>query len=108
MAVARQNKPVRSAAPRDAGPVSVILPADLRRKIVAEAKRRGLKLSPALRVLVSERVREIEETQALSRAEEWQRAQAWATWEEVKAGRERKASWEELEADYEAVRRKVR
>ena len=60
-----------------------------------------------MRVLVSERERAIEESEALNRAEEWQRAQAQATWEQVRAGREGEASWEELEVDYEAARGKA-
>ena len=104
----RPRKFVRSATPPGAGSVSVVLPADLRRKISLEARRRGLKLSPALHVLIRERFSEIEETEGLTRAEEWQRAQAWATWEAVRAGREKEVSWDDLEADYEAARRKAR
>jgi len=56
-------------------------------------------LSTAIRVLVSERIREIEETEELTRAEQWQRAQAWATWEKIQAGDRREAS----DADIDAV-----
>jgi siroheme synthase (precorrin-2 oxidase/ferrochelatase) len=39
-------------------------------------------MSPALRVLVAERLRELAEEADLTRAERWQRAQAWASWED--------------------------
>jgi len=38
-------------------------------------------------------------------AEEWQRAQAWATWEKIKAGDVRETSLEELRAMISNARR---
>ena len=90
----------------DSGSVSVVLPEDLKARVLAEAKKRGLKLSPAVRALLHERVQELDDAEKLSRAEEWQRAQAWATWEKLKAGDVAEVSKEELDADFdEALRR---
>jgi hypothetical protein len=43
-------------------------------------------MATVARVLLDERLSELEDTALLSRAEEWQRVQAWATWEKIKAG----------------------
>lgn len=68
------------------GPLSVPLPPEMRARLAEQAKTRGLKMATAARILLDERLRELEESDALSRAEEWQRAQAWATWEAVQKG----------------------
>ncbi len=91
------------------GPVSVVLPARLRARVGAEARRRGLKLSPAIRALVAERLGELEESEALSRTEQWQRAQAWAAWEAGERGENREIGWDAVEAEFERpVRRRRR
>ena len=90
-------------------PVSVALAMDLRRAIAAEAKRRGLKLSTALRVLAAERLEELREAEELSRAHQWQRAEAWATWQQVAAGgvaaARREATVTDLDAVFDAAAR---
>ncbi len=68
------------------GPLSVPLPRDLRAKLAAVAKRRKLKLATAARALIDERLSELEDAEALSAAEEWQRAQAWSTWDRIVVG----------------------
>lgn len=88
----------------DSGPVSVVLPRDLKAQVAAEAKRRGLKLSPAVRVLVAERLREIAEEETVSRAEAWQRAQAWASFERLREGEAAEASREALARVFTNVR----
>lgn len=104
--MAKGTATAKRAGGGGSGPLSVVLPDDLRARVLAEAKKRGLKLSPAVRVLLHERVQELEDTEQLSRAEEWQRAQAWATWEKIKAGNVAEVSKEELGADFdEALRR---
>ena len=85
---------------RQGGPVSVVLPVVLRTRIEAEARKRGLKLSPIIRVLVSERIRQIDESAGLTQAEEWQRAQAWATWERLRAGDRREVSKTQIDAAF--------
>lgn len=87
------------------GPVSVVLPDELLSRVATEAKRRGLKLSPAVRMLVAERVDELDEQQRLSAAEEWQRREAWATWEELKRGPTTEVSRDELRSAFASARR---
>ena len=87
------------ALPEHEDPVSVVLPAALKKRILAEAKRRGLKLSPTIRVLLGERIHDLDDAAQLSRAEEWQRAEAWATWERILA----EGPVEATEADLEAA-----
>ena len=65
------------------------LPVELRERLASEAKKRKLKMATAARVLLDERIAELEDAELLSQAEEWQRAQAWATWEKIKAGDQR-------------------
>jgi hypothetical protein len=85
-------------------PVSVVLPAELKRRLRAEAKKRGLKLSPAVRVLLGERLRDLAEAERLTRAEEWQRAEAWSAWERLKAGEQEEVSRAEIDAEFDAAR----
>ncbi len=81
--------------------MSVILPADIRRQLEREAKKRGLGLSPALRTLVVERLRELDDSAQLSRAELWQRAQAWASWERAERGGNPEVAWSEVDARFD-------
>ena len=83
------------------GPLSVVLPPALRARLSAEAKRRGLPLSTAVRVLAAERVGEIDEASEVSQAQRWQRAQAWSAWEEVVAGTADEASAAELSVAFD-------
>lgn len=82
-------------------PVSIVLPDRLRARVTAEAKRRGLKLSPAIRALVAERLAELEDAETLSRVEQWQRAQAWAAWEASQRGDDPEVEWDAVEAEFE-------
>ena len=59
-----------------------------RRRLAAHAKKRRLKVATAA-------------------AEEWQRAQAWATWEKIKAGDVREASEADIKAVFDAARRRL-
>ena len=86
---------------RNSVPVSVLLPPDLKAQVQAEARKRGLKLSPALRVLVSEHIRELDDAERLTRAEEWQRAQAWGAWERLQAGDRGEVSRSQIDADFD-------
>jgi hypothetical protein len=69
-----------------AGPLSVPLPAALRRRLNRYAAQRQLKVATAARTLLDEKLKELDERADVSRIEEWQRAQAWASWEEVARG----------------------
>jgi hypothetical protein len=64
----------------------VQLSAPERRRLAAHAKKRRLKVATAARIFLDEHLSELEDRAELSAAEEWQRAQAWATWEKIKAG----------------------
>lgn len=81
---------------RRPGPLSVSLAPELRQRIEDQARKRNLKLATAARVFLAEHVDELEGAMALAKAEEWQRAQAWATWEKIRAGDAREVSWDKL------------
>lgn len=76
--------------------MSVVLPDELRERVVREAKRRGLGVSPVLRTLVSERLRQLDEQSELSEVERWQRAEAWKSWKESS-----ESTWDEVHAAFE-------
>ena len=87
------------------GPLSVQLSAPDRRRLAAHAKKRRLKVATAARVFLGEHLSELEDRAELSAAEEWQRAQAWATWEKIKAGDVEETTLEELHAVIAKARR---
>jgi hypothetical protein len=88
-------------------PLSVVLPEPLRERLEREARRRGLPLSTAVRALVAERVREIDEAAELTAAEQWQRAQAWSEWERVRSGASAEVEWDELMAEFSRAPRRA-
>lgn len=104
--MAKAVPPKRRGASR--GPVSVALPDDLRARIAREARQRGLKLSSTVRVLVAERIEELAASEALTRAEEWQRAEAWATWDRLRQGDRREVSVDDLDKDFATATRRAR
>ena len=66
-------------------------------------------LSTAVRQLVVERVREIDQASELSAAEQWQRAQAWSEWEKLRSADAGEATREDLASEFEhALRRRDR
>ena len=75
---------------------------------MARAKKRGIKLATAARVLLDERLAALEDHQALSEAEEWQRAQAWATWEKIAAGDDANVPLARFEEHAAAARARLR
>ena len=94
-----------TARPKRVGPLSVQVPTALRRRLERQATRRRLKLATAARVFLDEHVTELEDAAQLSAAEEWQRAQAWATWEKIKAGDTRWVTDAELDTVFDKARR---
>jgi len=92
---------------RRSGPLSVQLSLAQRSRLAAHAKRRRLKVSTAARVFLDEHLSELDGAAELTAAEEWQRAQAWATWEKIKAGDMREATAEEIERIFTKARVKV-
>ena len=90
---------MKSTAPKRVGPLSVQLSAsDIGRK---------LKVATAARVFLDEHLTELEDRAELSAAEEWQKAQAWATWEKIKAGDVREASEADIREVFDAARRRM-
>jgi len=85
--------------------ISVRLSPTQWRRLVVHAKKRQLKVAAAARAFLDEHLSELESHAELMAAEEWQRAQAWATWEKIKAGDAREASLEELRAIFAEARR---
>jgi hypothetical protein len=73
--------------------------------LVREARRRGLPLSTTVRTLALERIQELEQAAELSGAEAWQQAQAWATWDRIRAGDRREVSRADLAAVFESASR---
>lgn len=96
---------MKSTASTRVGPLSVQLSAAERRRLAAHAKKRRVKLATAVRIFLDEHLTELEDRSELSAAEEWQRAQAWATWEKIKAGDTRWVTDAELEAVFDKARR---
>lgn len=75
------------------------LSTDLRKRLSGEAKKRKLKVATTARVLIDERIRELEDEAQLRRAEKWQLAQVLATLEKIDAGDRRWVSMKRMEAD---------
>ena len=98
----------RSTAATRRGPVSVVLPDELLLRVQAVARQRGLKLSPAVRALVAERIGELDDQERLTAAEKWQRQQAWATGEGMNQGSPAEAGHDELRAAFAAARKRRR
>lgn len=68
------------------GPMSLPLSKQLRKRLEKFAKSKELALASAARMLLEERLTQLEDEVELSAAEAWQRAQTWATYEKYKAG----------------------
>ena len=86
--------------------MNVQLSATERRRLAVHAKKRRLKVATAARVFLDEHLSELDDRAELSAVDEWQRTQAWATWEKIKAGDVREASEEDIRAVLDAARRR--
>lgn len=96
-----------SSKPTRVSRLSVHLPPDLKRRLRAQATKRRLDVATAARVFLDEHMSELESSAELSAAEEWQRAQAWATWDKIKAGDLREATAEELHQVFDRARQRM-
>ena len=77
----------RSRARRAAAvPFSLRVPAPLRERIRRYAKQRQLEEATAARVLMAERLTEVEAADELARADAWQLAQAQEAWRALRRG----------------------
>ena len=99
---------MKSTASGRVGPLSVQLSGAERKRLAAHAKKRKLKVATAARVFLDEHLSELEDRAELSAAEEWQRAQAWATWDKIKAGDLREATIAELHEVVDRARRRLK
>lgn len=70
-----------------AAPFSLRVPPPLRERIRRYAKARQLEEATAARVLMAERLNEVDAAQELTRADAWQLAQAQEAWRELRSGR---------------------
>lgn len=70
-----------------AAPFSLRVPPPLRERIRRYAKDRQLEEATAARVLMAERLNEVDAAQELARADAWQLAQAQEAWRELREGR---------------------
>jgi len=95
--------------PRQAtGPVSVALSPEQRERLVAEARRRGLGVSPTMRTLALERVAEIEAERQLARARQWQLERARELVDEIERGQVGEATWDEIDRIFDEALDKKR
>ena len=78
-------------------PISFRMPLDLRARLRRFAKERHLAEAEALRLVVSERLDEIDNERELAAAERWQFKQAYATWQRYLRGEEGVVPWEEIQ-----------
>ncbi|MBI3183942.1 MAG: hypothetical protein HYZ28_17540 [Myxococcales bacterium] len=87
--------------------MSVPLTSELRRRLAAQASKRKLKTATAARVFLDEHLGELEDAIELSRSEEWQRAQAWATWEKIDAGDRREVPLDRIRARFKRAKARL-
>lgn len=79
-------RPKRASVPRS--PINFRMPIALRARLRRFAEDRGLGESDALRLVVSERLDEIESERELQAAERWQFKQAYADFQRILAGKD--------------------
>jgi hypothetical protein len=103
-------KPGRVAAKRraksgiaGAEPLRLPLPAKTRTKLAEQASRRGVAIEAVAFALIDERLREIDASEELTIARDWQREQALSTLEKIRAGDLAEVSEDEIEADFAAA-----
>lgn len=95
--MASRSRPAVRRAPQDQ-PLTIRLPAALRRRTQRYARSRNIQLAGAIRAILSEHLDEIEGDEQLTRAERWQRDQAWATARSISEGTATEVTWEEIQA----------
>ena len=78
--------PRPKAGRQAAAPFSLRVPPPLRQRIRRYAKARQLEEATAARVLMAERLNEVEAADELARADAWQLAQAQEAWRKLRRG----------------------
>lgn len=96
----------RASTPRS--PINFRMPTALRARLRRFAGERGLGESDALRLVLSERLDEIESDRQLQAAERWQFKQAWATAQRIHEGKEGFVEQREIDETFERARARLR
>lgn len=84
-----KTRPRRIATPTT--PINFRMPEPLRQRLRSFAEERNLAEAEALRLIVSERLAEVDNERELAEAERWQFEQAYATFQAINRGEERPA-----------------
>lgn len=105
--VAKADRPSKSSI-RRSDPLTIRLPAALRDRAEGYARSRRMPLAGALRTIIGEHLDEVAQDEHLTRAQRWQRDQAWASAQAIADGTARPASWERLRADHAAAVTRLR
>lgn len=105
--VAKATRPGRTKVRRN-DPLTIRLPAPLRERAERYARSRRMPLAGALRTIIGDHLDQVEEDEHLSRAQRWQRDQAWASAQAIAKGVARPASWDVLRADHAAAVTRLR
>lgn len=98
----------RQGTVRPNDPLTIRLPAALRDRAEGYARSRRMPLAGALRTIIGEHLDEVARDEHFTRAQRWQRDQAWATAQSIADGTARPASWERLRADHAAAVTRLR
>lgn len=89
-------------------PLTIRLPGSLRQRTQRYARSRNLQLAGAIRAILSEHLDEVEGDEQLTRAERWQRDQAWATARSIVDGTATEVTWEEIQTAAAAASARAR
>lgn len=84
------------------------MPTPLRARLRKFAEERGLGESDALRLVVSERLDEVDSDRELLAAERWQFKQAYATAQRILEGKEKFVEQREIDQIFERARTRLR
>lgn len=98
----------RPATDRRNDPLTIRLPVALRARAERYARSRAMPLAGALRTLIGEHLDEIAEDEHLTRAQRWQRDQAWASARSIAGGAARPVSWDRLRRDHASAVARLR
>lgn len=89
-------------------PLTIRLPVTLRERADRYARARRMPLAGALRTIIGDHLDELAEEEHLTRAQRWQRDQAWASAQAIADGTARPMSWDRLRADHAAAVARLR
>lgn len=93
---------------RATDPLTIRLPAPLRERAERYARAKSMPLAGALRTIIGEHLDEVALDEQLSRAQRWQRDQAWASARSIADGTAEPVTWEQLRSEHAGAVRKLR